>query len=102
MHRQLARRAARRTLTRPARRPPRSVFCTLPPGARSRLVDSLCSNLSVLCSSCGMLDAAVDGAALGSHRSALKAYAFFLTHILLAAEAEARDAPPAGAKVRQP
>jgi hypothetical protein len=82
---------------------PRSDFCTLPPGARARLVDSLCSNLSVLGSSCGMLDAAVDGAALGTHRSALKAYAFFLTHIVLASEAEAREAAPvAAAKVRQP
>ena len=79
----------------------RSDFCALPPGARARLVDSLCSNLSVLGSSCGMLDAAVDGAALGAHRSALKTYAFFLTHIVLASEAEAREAAPVAAtKVR--
>ena len=80
---------------------PRSDFCTLPPGARARLVDSLCSNLSVLGSSCGMLDATVDAGALGAHRSALKAYAFFLTHIVLASEAEAREAAPLAApKVR--
>jgi len=80
-----------------APRAARSDFCTLPPGARARLVDSLCSNLSVLGSSCGMLDAAVDGAALGTHRSALKAYVFFLTHIVLASEAEAREAAPVAA-----
>jgi hypothetical protein len=60
-------------------------------------VDSLCSNLSVLASSCGMLDASADTGALVAHRSALKAYVFFLTHLVLAAEAEAKTAEPVAA-----
>ncbi len=60
-------------------------------------MDSLCSNLSVLASSCGMLDASADTAALVAHRSALKAYVFFLTHLVLAAEAEAKTAEPVAA-----
>jgi len=80
---------------------PRSDFTCLPPGARARLVDGLCSNLSVLSSSCALLDAETDVALLSQHRSALKAYCFFLSHILVAAEREAREAPACAApKVR--
>ena len=77
-----------------------SDFTCLPPGARARLVDALCSNTSVLTSTCGLLDATADAGQLVSHRGALKAYCFFLTHLLLAAEAECKDAPAAGAKAR--
>ena len=79
-----------------------SDFTCLSSGARARLVDALCSNTSVLTGACGLLDATADAAALVSHRSALKAYAFFLTHILLAAEADCKEAAVHGAppKVR--
>ena len=44
-----------------------------------------------------MLDASADTGALVAHRSALKAYVFFLTHLVLAAEAEAKTAEPVAA-----
>ncbi len=95
--------AARPAAHRAARAPRRSDFGALPPGARARLVDSLCSNLLVLASACAVLTPAADTPTLVAHRGALKAYAFFLGHIVLAAEAEAKGAAPApAAKARQP
>jgi hypothetical protein len=89
-------------LTSPLVSSTHSDFTCLPPGARARLVDALCSNTSVLTSTCGMLDATADAAQLVSHRGALKAYCFFLTHLLLAAEAESKDAPVAKARGAAP
>ena len=71
--------------------------------ARHRLVDGLCSNLSVLCLSASALTAADDAAdeagereaSAAAHRSALHAYVFFLSWLCGVAEAEARAAAPA-------
>ena len=67
--------------------------------ARKRLVDGLCSNLSVLGLSIGALvsvqepdDAAEHAAAATSHRSALTAYVFLLAWLLKLAEDEAKAA----------
>ena len=69
--------------------------------SRKRLVDGLCSNLSVLGLSIGALvsvqnpqDPAEHEASSASHRSALKAYAFFLSWLTALAEDEARAAGP--------
>ena len=69
--------------------------------SRKRLVDGLCSNLSVLGLSIGALvsvqepqDPAEHEASSASHRSALKAYAFFLSWLTALAEEEARTASP--------
>ena len=69
-------------------------------------MDGLCSNLSVLGLSIGALvsvqdpeDPAEHEASAASHRSALKAYAFFLSWLTALAEEEARTAvhdPSAG------
>ena len=65
--------------------------------SRKRLVDGLCSNLSVLGLSIGALvsvtepeDPAEHEASSASHRSALKAYTFFLSWLTSAAEEEDR------------
>lgn len=67
-------------------------------------MDGLCSNLSVLGLSIGALvsvqdpeDPAEHEASAASHRSALKAYAFFLSWLTTTAEEEATEAG-AGAK----
>lgn len=67
--------------------------------ARKRLVDGLCSNLSVLGLSIGALvsvqepdDAAEHEAAATSHRSALTAYVFLLSWLARLAEGEAKVA----------
>ena len=64
-------------------------------------MDGLCSNLSVLGLSIGALvsvqepeDQAEQEASSASHRSALKAYAFFLSWLTALAEEEARAATP--------
>ncbi|CAL5220968.1 g3074 [Coccomyxa viridis] len=69
--------------------------------SRKRLVDGLCSNLSVLGLSIGALvsvqepdDPAEHEASAASHRSALKAYAFFLSWLTALAEEEAQTAVP--------
>lgn len=75
--------------------------------SRKRLVDGLCSNLSVLGLSIGALvsvtepeDPAEHEASSASHRSALKAYTFFLSWLTSVAEEEDRAAiPEAGAGV---
>lgn len=73
-------------------------FTQLSSIARKRLVDGLCSNLSVLGLSIGALlsvqepeDASEHEAAATSHRSALKAYVFLLTWLARLAEEEARS-----------
>ncbi len=73
-------------------------------------MDGLCSNLSVLGLSIGALvsvtepeDPAEHEASSALHRSALKAYVFFLSWLTSAAEEEDRAAIPeagAGAKAR--
>jgi len=72
--------------------------------ARTSLLDGLCTNLSVLCSSCASLDACSDAASVAAHRSAYKAYVALMAHVLRLGEAEAKEAapPPAAgaAKVR--
>lgn len=78
-------------------------FAHLDSVTRHRLVDGLCSNLSVLCLSASALVAADDAPDEGgerevtaaSHRSALHAYIFFLSWLCAAAEAEASTAEPA-------
>ena len=69
--------------------------------SRTRLVDGLCSNLSVLSLSIGALtsvqepdDPAEHEASCASHRSALKAYVFFLSWLTSAAEDEEKAALP--------
>ena len=69
--------------------------------SRTRLVDGLCSNLSVLSLSIGALtsvqepdDPAEHEASCASHRSALKAYVFFLSWLTSAAEDEEKAAVP--------
>ena len=69
--------------------------------SRKRLVDGLCSNLSVLGLSIGALvsvqepdDPAEHEASLASHRSVLKAYTFFLSWLTTQAEEEAWMAVP--------
>jgi len=69
--------------------------------SRKRLVDGLCSNLSVLGLSIGALvsvqepdDPAEHEASSASHRSVLKAYTFFLSWLTTLAEEEARMAVP--------
>ena len=70
---------------------------------RHRLLDGLCSNLSVLCLSAAALAGAGDGAdeagereaSAAAHRAALHAYVFFLSWLCGAAEAEARAVAPA-------
>lgn len=69
----------------------------MPHAARARLADALCSNTAVLCAACGPLGANTEAGTLGAHRGALKAYSFFLVHLALAGEAEAKEA--GGAKV---
>ena len=73
--------------------------------SRRRLIDSLCSNLSVLGVSVNSL-VSVDGdeerdEAVTSHCSALKAYTFLLWWIHSQAEQEAAHAAPASAAPRQ-
>ncbi|KAK9839654.1 hypothetical protein WJX81_003584 [Elliptochloris bilobata] len=78
-------------------------FTHLDSVTRHRLVDGLCSNLSVLCLSASALSGAGDPgddgsereATAASHRSALHAYVFFLSWLCSLAEAEARAAAPA-------
>ena len=65
--------------------------------ARTRLVDGLCANLSVLASSCTSLDSSSDSSTIQAYRSAYKAYVVLLVHILQLAEAEAKEAVPAAA-----
>lgn len=78
-------------------------FAHLDSVTRHRLVDGLCSNLSVLCLSASALVAADDApdeagereVTAASHRSALHAYIFFLSWLCAAAESEASTAEPA-------
>jgi hypothetical protein len=89
--------------TRAAPASARRGFAHLDSIARRRLVDGLCSNLSVLCLSVSALVAAEaagdDGgereAAAAGHRNALHAYVFFLSWLYSAAEAEVRAAAAA-------
>ena len=80
----------------------RRVFSCLGSISRRRLVDGLASNLSVLVLSVGALVSVADvddpsehEAAAASHRSALKAYVFFLGWLVQLAEAEDRVAAAA-------
>ena len=62
--------------------------------ARRRLIDSLCSNISVLCASTNALtglaqqpeDRQQHDALVAAHRGALKAYIFFLHWLVLQLE----------------
>lgn len=69
--------------------------------SRKRLIDSLCSNLSVLGVSVNSLAALEDeeerAVSATSHSSALKAYTFLLWWICSQAEQEAREALASGA-----
>lgn len=62
---------------------------------KRRLIDSLCSNQSVLHASTGALlsapdDEASKATAAAQHRSALKTYVFLLHWIMVQAEAQAK------------
>jgi hypothetical protein len=71
-------------------------WAVLSVATRGLLLDSLCSNLSVLCSSCSSLLASSGAAAAGpevaasidAHRTALKMYVFFISWIATTAEAD--------------
>lgn len=70
--------------------------------ARIRVLDSIASNLTVLCQSCSALDATSDPISIQSHRSAYLAYVCLLAHIVDVSEAESRAsaaAPAAKGKV---
>ena len=73
--------------------------------SKRRLIDSLCSNLSVLGVSVNTLVSADDDEerdeAVTAHCSALKAYTFLLWWIHSQAEQEHADATPANAPARQ-
>ena len=79
---------------------PCSGFGCLESVSRKRLIDSLCSNLSVLGVSvnslAGLDDEEERTVSAASHSSALKAYTFLLWWICAQAEQEARDSPAAG------
>ena len=84
---------------------PCSGFSHLDGMSKRRLIDSLCSNLSVLGVSVNSLVSVDDeeerDEAVTSHCSALKAYTFLLWWIHTQAEQEAADAAPANAAARQ-
>jgi hypothetical protein len=77
-------------------------WSVLPAAAKLQLVDSLCSNLSVLATSAAAAAAAggdADAAVLKAHRTALKVYFFFLHWVASTAEADAASASASAAAV---
>ena len=77
-------------------------WSVLPAAAKLQLVDSLCSNLSVLATSASAAAAGggdADAAVLKAHRTALKVYFFFLHWVASTAEADAASASASAAAV---
>lgn len=62
------------------------------------VLDSIGTNLTVLCQSCGTLNATSDPTSIQSHRNAYLAYVCLLAHIIDVCEAESRENAPAPTK----